>query len=337
MDFGIVAMASCVGEPYDVAGEARRLGINHHVVATMGFRTLHRAPAGVTTTDLGVAAADAALTRAGLRTSDVDFLVAASGNVPEYLHWDVSTAIARDLGLRGVPTLALTQACLSATLAFETIAGLFLTRDEVRTVLLVSAERVSDAHVNRLGNGTTADSDGAVAAVLRRDHRSLRWLASEHLTDPAYADFFRLEYGGSAVPEAPPGRSNRDIDHGYSIFTFFQGDAERFSEYATMTDARIAQAVDGACKRAGVRREDLSRVVLLHANQVAMRNAAAALSVPLDRTNAELAAAMGHFGGMDPLVSLDVMMERGELRPGELVALAGMSSGLHWFCTLVEV
>ncbi|KAF0646840.1 MULTISPECIES: 3-oxoacyl-ACP synthase III family protein [Streptomyces] len=337
VNFGIAAMASCVGEPYDVAGESQRLGINPHVVATMGFRTLHKAPAGVTTTDLGVAAAEAALAKAGLDTSDVDFLVTASGNLPEYLHWDVSTAIARDLGLRGVPTLSLTQACLSAVLAFEAVAGLFLTRGELRTVLLVSAERVSDAHVNRLGNGTTADSDGAVAAVLRRDHQSLRWLASEQLTDPTYADFFRLEYGGNAAPVAPPGRSNRDIDHGYSIFTFFQGDAERFSAYATMTDARIAEAVDGACKRAAVRRADLSRVILLHANQVAMCNAAAALGVPLGRTNAELAAALGHFGGMDPLVSLDIMMERGELVPGDLVALAGMSSGLHWFCTLLEV
>ncbi|WP_078865486.1 3-oxoacyl-[acyl-carrier-protein] synthase III C-terminal domain-containing protein [Streptomyces sp. NRRL S-1896] len=57
----------------------------------------------------------------------------------------------------------------------------------------------------------------------------------------------------------------------------------------------------------------------------------------MGRTNAELAAPLGHFGGMDPLVSLDIMMERGELVPGDLVALAGMSSGLHWFCTLLEV
>ncbi|MDF6066237.1 3-oxoacyl-ACP synthase [Streptomyces sp. JH010] len=337
VEFGVVAMASCLGEPYDVAGEGQRLGVNSHMVKTMGFQTLHKAPDGVTTADFGVSAAAAALARAGLDTSDVDLLVTASGNLPEYLHWDLSTAIARDLKLRDTPTLCLTQACLSAVLAFETIAGLFLTRSELQTVLLVSAERVSDAHVNRLGNGTTADSDGAVAAVVRRGHQSLRWLASEQLTDPTYSDFFRLEYGGSAAPVAPPGRSNRDVDHGHSIFTFFRGDADRFSAYATMTNARIAEAIDGACKRADVQRADISRVILLHANQVAMRNAAAALNVPLEQTNAELAAALGHFGGMDPLVSLDVMMERGELRPGDLVALAGMSSGLHWFCTLVEV
>ncbi|MFE3097608.1 3-oxoacyl-ACP synthase III family protein [Streptomyces sp. NPDC059248] len=330
-------MASSIGEPYDVVEEARRHGVNQHLVRSMGFRTLHRAPPGVTTTEFGVAAASAAMTKAGLDASDIDFLVVASGNLPEYFHWDLSTAIARDLGLRGVPTLSLSQGCLSAVLAFENIAGLFATRGEVGTVLHISAERVSDEHVNRLGNGTTADSDGAVAAVLRRGHPSLRWLASEQLTDAAYADFFRLEYGGNAAPVPPAGRSNRDVDAGYSIFRYFDGDAERFSAYAEMTDARIAEAVDGACKRAGVQRADLSQVILLHANQVALRNAAGALGIPLERTNADLAASLGHFGGMDPLLCLDIYTDRGAFRPGDLVALAGMSSGLHWFCTLIEV
>lgn len=337
VDYGIAALASVLGEPNDVAEEARVSGVNPQVVATMGFRTVHKAPPGATTTMFGVAAARAALDKAGLDVSHVDYLVVASSNVPEYLQWDLSTAVARDLGLRDTPTLSLTQGCLASVQAFEYIAGLFAIRSELQTVLLVSAELICEEHVNRLGSGTNADSDGAVAVVLRRGHPSLRWLASEQLTDPAYADFFRLEYGGSAAPFPPSGRSNRDIDPARAIFDFFEGDARPFAEYARMTDARVADAVDGACKRAGMQRSDLAKVILLHSNQVTLRRVADVLGIPVERTNAALAAKLGHFGGMDPLVCLDIYVSCGSFASGDVVALAGMSSGLHWFCTLIEV
>ncbi|WP_326782483.1 3-oxoacyl-ACP synthase [Streptomyces longwoodensis] len=337
VDFGIAALASVLGEPRDVAEQARNQGANPHVVATMGFRTVHKAPPGTTTTAFGVAAARAALDKAGLYLSQIDYLVVVSSNVPEYLQWDLSAAVARDLGLRDVPTLSLAQGCLSAVQAFEYIAGLFSTRSELQTVLLVSAELVCEEHTNRLGNGTNADSDGAVAAVLRRGQSSLRWLASEQLTDPAYADFFRLEYGGRAAPSPPPGRSNRDNDPARAIFDFFDGAAQPFAEYARMTDARIADAIDGACKRAGMERSDLAKIILLHSNQVTFRRVAKVLGVPLEQTNAALAAKLGHFGGLDPLVCLDIYTDRRTFAPGDKVALAGMSSGLHWFCTLLQV
>jgi 3-oxoacyl-[acyl-carrier-protein] synthase-3 len=337
VDFGIMALASSIGEPYDVVADARRYGVAAALAERMGFRTFHKAPAGATMVTFAVAAARNALDRAGVHGTEVDHLVVASASMPEYFHWDMSTAVARDLGLRDVPTLILTQACISAVLAFQYVGGLFAVRSDLRTVLFVATERICDAHVNRMTNGATADSDGAVAAVLRRDHPALRWLASEQLTDSTYADFFRLEYGGCAAPFAPAGCGNRDLDPAYSIFQFFQGDAARFAEYAAMTDARLVEAVDGACKRAGVPRADLVKIFLLHANQVALRSQAKVLGVPLSTTNADLAAALGHFGAMDPLVSLDICIGRGELTAGGVVALAGMSSGLHWACSLIEV
>ncbi|MFI6080791.1 3-oxoacyl-ACP synthase III family protein [Streptomyces sp. NPDC051217] len=337
VDFGIAGLGSCLGEPCDVLRDAHRYGVEPELVARMGFRTYHKAPAGVTTSMLAATAGRTALERAGVDASQVDYLVVASASMPEYFSWDPSTAVARELGMRGVRTLLLTQTCTSGVLAFQYIAGLFATRDDVRTVLLICPERVSEEQHGRMGSGTTADSDGAAAAVLRRGHRSLRWLATEQLTDAEYTDFYRLEYGGSAAPFPPEGRSNHDIDPAELIYRTFQGDPERFISYAQMTDARLAEVVDSACGRAGVKRAELSKLLLLNANQEAMQGMARALDVPLDRTNAELAARLGHFGSADPLVCLDICREHGELKSGERIALAGVCAGLHWFCTVLEV
>lgn len=337
VDFGMAALATSLGESEETAARAGEAVVTEEQLTALGYRSFRRAAEGVTTADLGAAAGLAALRDAGLPAEAVDHLVVANGaTVPDYLNWDVSTAIATRLGRDDVPTLLLTQGCAAAVLAFQQIAGLFAVRPEITTVLLVAVDRVSERHTARLGPATV-DSDGAVAVVLRRGHPELRWRATEQVTDAEYSDFFRLEFCGAAAPCGSDPRRNLRVDPAHQVYRHFQRTPEALVAWATEVDLRVVSAVDGACKRAGVARGDLSRLVLLNDNQRSLATVAEAAGLPVDRTNAELAATLGHFGGADPLVCLSVYRERAALAPGELVALAGMSSGMHWFCTLIEV
>ncbi|HEX5534483.1 MAG TPA: 3-oxoacyl-[acyl-carrier-protein] synthase III C-terminal domain-containing protein [Actinomycetales bacterium] len=336
VDFGMVSLGYSLGEPRDVAANASRYGVQLDFLQQLGFHTYHEVANGETTAVLGAQAGRSALRKGGVDPAEVDLLVVASTTIPEYLNWDLSAGVARELGLRGTPTLLFTQGCAATVLGFAQIAGVFATREDIQTILYVAAERVNPTHTKRLG-GSTADSDGAVAAVLQRGHSSLRWLATQEVRDSEYADFFRLEYGGSAVPVPPAGKSNLTTHPVYQVYHYFRNDQEGFHEFGRMCDRRLVEAIDGACAQAGVDRADLSRVILLHDNQPSMKKAAEDLGIPLDRTNAGLAAGLGHFGSLDPLMSLCIYQEQGDLRTGEMVALAGMSSGMCWFCTLVEV
>lgn len=64
-------------------------------------------------------------------------MVADSG-APEYLSWDASAAVARELELGTTPTLLTTQGCASAVTARQQIAGLMAVRDDIQRVLLVA-------------------------------------------------------------------------------------------------------------------------------------------------------------------------------------------------------
>jgi 3-oxoacyl-[acyl-carrier-protein] synthase-3 len=46
---------------------------------------------------------------------------------------------------------------------------------------------------------------------------------------------------------------------------------------------------------------------------------------------------VGHVGAADQLLSLAGLVERGQLRPGDLVGLLGMARGMHWACTVMEI
>jgi 3-oxoacyl-[acyl-carrier-protein] synthase-3 len=337
VDFGIAAVASALGDPQDVAGTAARYVDDPDRVLQWGYRTYHRAPEGTTSTGLAALAATRALKKAGADVSDVDLAVVADSGVPEYLHWDGSTAVAREIGLSGPPTLLLGQGCAAGVTAFQQIAGSYATRDDVNTVLLVSVNQVSEAHTNRMRTNTLLASDGAAAAVLRRGHPRLRWLATEQITDPTWTDFYRIEYGGSAVPHPPAGTSNLDIDPLALVYRHFRREPEQLARFVRKLNGRVATVVNQACANAGVHVSELAKFIFLNDNQDSIADVAKAVGIPLDRTNAALGADIGHCGGADQLICLDIYRERGELAEGDVVALAGISIGMHWFCTLLAV
>lgn len=337
VNFGMLSLASSLGEPCRAADEALLYGVSAGQLARLGYKRYRRAAEGVTTSQLGAAAGRIALERSGVDPAAVGYLIVANGaTVPEYLNWDVSTAVAAQLGLNDVPTLLLTQGCASAVLAFQQVAGMFATRPDIGTILLVAVDRVSERHVKRIG-AATVDSDGAAAIVFRRDHTSLRWLATEQVTAAEFTDFFRLEYCGSAAACVPDATRNLTVDPAYQVYRYFSDDSDGLVDWAAEVDRRVIDAVDGACRRAGVDRSELSRLILLNDSQPSLNAVARAAGLPIDRTNAQLAAMLGHFGGADPLVCLSLYHDHELLKPGDLLALAGLSSGMHWFCTLIEV
>jgi 3-oxoacyl-[acyl-carrier-protein] synthase-3 len=95
--------------------------------------------------------------------------------------------------------------------------------------------------------------------------------------------------------------------------------------------------IDSACERAGIGRGDLAHVININDGAAAIAAVAEPLGLPPERTNAVLAPDHGHMGCADQLASLGLHLERGDLASGDIVALCGISTGMHWCCTLIEV
>ncbi|MGW3566322.1 3-oxoacyl-ACP synthase III family protein [Streptomyces sp. NPDC000941] len=338
VEMGIVATGTSFGEQRGVAETAGAYVPDPEAVGALGYRTYHRVADGVTATDLAAEAAREALANAELDIVDIDLIVVGHSDVPEYPGWDSSAAVARALGAYGTPTVLCTQVCAAWSVALDHAAGAMALSADTETVLVVLVNAASEAHTNRMDFNGAIASDGAVAAVLRRGHPRLRRLSSAHFTNPEYADFFRIEFGGSAAPVPPVGRANLHADPMVGIFRHFDRDPGRFQAFMKEISGRIADVVDQALSRAGKDRTQLARLIYLNDNQQAIREAADAVGLPIERTNAELARELGHMGAADQLICLRRHIEDGEVAPGDLVALVGVAApGMHWFCTLIEV
>ncbi|MCA1218410.1 3-oxoacyl-ACP synthase III family protein [Streptomyces sp. 8L] len=339
VDFGIAALGYAFGDEQDVSTSTLKEFVDDpERVHRWGYEAFHRAAPDVTGTHLAAEAGRIALERAQLAPDDVDQVVLAVSDVPEYLNWDASAALARELKIRLKPSLLLSEGCVSGVTGIGDAAGLFAVHPRLDNILFVAVNRVSEYHRNRMRVNNSIHSDGASAAVLRRGHPAGRWLATEQFTDPDVADWFRSDYGGATAPVAPENWSVRTGANGLErVQEHFRTDPKGLRDFVGGLNRRLVEVTDLACASAGVDRADITKLIHLNDNQGSFEEIAEAFDVPVGRTNADLAKLHGHMGAADHLATLAMLTESGELVSGDLAALIGISIGMRWYCTLVRV
>jgi 3-oxoacyl-[acyl-carrier-protein] synthase-3 len=337
VSFGIRSTDVVLGDPAPVLACAADYVQDVDRIRDLGFETFHRAPDGVGVTDLAVRAGRAALAKADVPADEVDLVVFAMADVPEYLYWDASASVQSRLGAVRAESVLVNQACSGGVAAFDTAAGKFATHAEYRVALLIVANRVPDAYWNRMDSATAVVSDGAAAAVLVRGHHEHRWLATDVVTDGRYGDAARLEIGGAKQPFVAGGPAPAPMGNPVELMKRFLGpDLRSMIKFVRYNRTRNREVLERACKRAGVRPEDVDLVLHMNADARTLEDHRVHCGLTRARTNAGIAREHGHFGAADQLIALGLLRAAGTVRPGELVALTSTGNGMHWACTLLR-
>jgi 3-oxoacyl-[acyl-carrier-protein] synthase-3 len=337
-NFGMAGWGLAFGVDTDVKQAAGEYVADPERVVRWGYHTFHRAPDGVSQVDLAREAAEKALVSVDLQPGDIDLLALAISEMPDYLHWDSSAGLARELKMGGTQTLLLTEGCASGVTGLGLVAGQFAVQPDLETVLFVAVNRVSEFHRNRMNVNNAVHSDGAVAVVCRRGHPRHQWLATEQFTDPEFADWFRNDFGGGVHPRVPEDWSSATAPAGHErVQAHFNKEPKRLKEFNDLLNARGVQVVEGACRRAGISRDEVTHVIYINDSPDSIEDISRPLGIPLERTNAALSVRHGHMGAADQLTSLAQLSDAGRLPQGAVVALCGISIGMRWYCTLVRV
>ena len=342
MSYGIVAMGEALGEPVKITDDViESYTTNSEAVRSWGYRSFHRAGDDTFLTDLAVRAAGQALDVAAADAADIDLVVVAIADFAEYLCWDAAAAVQGRIGARRAEAVLINQACSSGVIAFDIVAGRFATHPDYQNALIVASNRICETYQNRMEAMMNVLSDGAAAALVRRGHERGRWLGTEVISDGNYADFFRMDTGGTKHPFRTPGapgqeglRVRNPLDR---LAELLDNDARRMLEFVQKFGGNMRSALDRLCARTGTEPGEIKRFIHLNDNQRAMGDMARALNVPRERLNGDLALDHGHFGSADQLLGLRQLMVAGELEDGDVVALTSLGSGMHWAATLLRL
>ena len=282
---------------------------------------------GETTWRMGAAAGRRALEAAGADPGQVGLIVVTSVT-PDFLTPSMSCVIQQELGCPGAMCIDINCACTGFVYGVD-MARRYLATGDVDTALVVSTEMLS--RITNYADRTTCVlfGDGAGAAVVRRG----QGLYGAHLA--ADGTGYSLMFCRQPRPPSPFTHNPPQPDE---IYARPEADGHLVMaghEVYKFAVKAMPQAVEEACKKAGLTPGQLDWVVPHQANiriiQTAMKN----LGLPMERAWVSI----GHTGNISSAtipITLDEMVKAGALHRGDKVAMVGFGAGLTYGAAVLE-
>jgi 3-oxoacyl-[acyl-carrier-protein] synthase-3 len=278
-----------------------------------GIRQRHVAAEGEFTSDLAVAAARAALARAGVAVGEVDLVVCAT-STPDHTFPATATAVQRKLGCP--PGIAFdVQAVCSGFPYALTIADQFLRLGQARTALVIGAETFSRL-MDWSDRGTSVlFGDGAGALVLGAepagDEAAPRGVLASYLgADGRHYDDLYVDGGPSTTGTTGHLRMNGQEVYRHAV-------------------AMLAASVNEVVARAGLGLDDVDWIVPHQANKRIIDAVAKRLAFPPERVLVAVDRHANTSAASIPL-ALDVAVADGRVKPGDVVVATAMGGGFTW-------
>ena len=329
---GIAGVASYLPEAWVSAAEfGAASGIPEDVfVERFGLRGKHVAADAEHVTDLARKAATRLLTELSVAPADIDAVVYFGSTWKNYPVWQAAPRIAHELGCDRAFALELDYTSCGSPVALRVAKALAVSDPRVRRVLLVGAScesRLVD-YANERARFMFNFGDGAVAALLVRDHPVNRILETSMVTDGSLSLHVRVPAGGSARPASIATVARRE--HFLDV-TDLDGMRHRLAEVSLENFLRVASE---AVKQSELSLSDVSFVIPIHMKRSMQHMLLDRLG--LDEGRSVYLEDTGHMSGVDNLLGLERLQRTGRLRDGDAVLLLAAGIGYTWAATVLR-
>ncbi|MFF9198383.1 3-oxoacyl-ACP synthase III family protein [Streptomyces sp. NPDC014779] len=285
------------------------------IVARTGIRERRRADDGTVSSDLGAAAGRRALTRAGLRSEQVDGLIVATSS-PDYVQPATACSLQTKLGLGTVPSFDVSAVCTGFIYALVSGTGLMHTFPQYERMLVVGCEVYSRILDYRDRTTCVFFGDGAGAVVLEHVPDGYGVLGTHLMADGTQLDVVGIPAGGAVEPVTADG-----VDVGRHRFRM---DGPRVWDFATHA---LPAVVKEALAAADLSVEDIDHLITHQANARLIEAVGAALGVPSHKVPLTVDR-YGNTAAASVPITLDEAVTAGRVRRGDIVVLASVGGGM---------
>ena len=280
-----------------------------------------------TVTNMSAKASRMALERAGVDSSEIDFIVFATITSDYFLPGN-GVLLQRELGLSSIGALDIKNAC-SGFLYALSVADQFIKTGMYKKILVVGAEIQSSA-LDKSDEGRSSAvifADGAGAVVLGAVEQDQPGILSSHLhSDGAYAEeLYCIAPSSSGKVRI----SQEMIDRG-DFFLKMNGNA--VFKHAIV---RFTEVIQEALEFNGVTKDDIDLLVPHQANLRISQYIQQKLQLPDQKVFNNIMYLGNTTAGTIP-IALSQAWEQGRLKQGDLVCLAAFGSGFAWASVLLR-
>lgn len=284
-----------------------------------GIKQRHVAADGELTSDLATAAAEAALSNAGLAGSDLDAIVLATAT-PDQTFPSTATRVQHNLGMTGGYAYDLQAVCAGFVFALANANALILSGMANR-VMVIGAETFSRILDWEDRATCVLFGDGAGAVILERQDgqgsAADRGILGTCLhSDGAHNRILYVSGGPSETQTAGVLRME-----GKEVF-----------KHAVQ---KLAAVADEVMEKAGVGNEDIDWIVPHQANYRIIEGTARKAKVPMEKVIVTVGEHGNTSAASIPL-ALSAGVNQGRIRPGELLLMEAIGGGLAWGSALLR-
>jgi 3-oxoacyl-[acyl-carrier-protein] synthase-3 len=296
------------------------------IVQRTGIRERRFVDPGTGTADLGTDAARAAIARAGISVSDIDFIVFAT-ITPDYFFPGGGVFVQEKLGLPTIGALDVRTQCTGFIYGLS-VAEAYVKGGFYDHILVIGSEVQSTGlDMSTAGRDVSVIfGDGAGAVVVGPCEPGKGILSSHLHAEGKYAKDLMCEAPSSI---AHPRLSHEMLDAGRHL--------PRMNGRYVFTHAvrRFPEVIREALAANGKSIGDLSLVIPHQANLRITQAVAAALEVPGEKVYSNVEK-YGNTTAASIPIALDECVEQGRIREGDLVCLAAFGSGFTWAASLIR-
>ncbi|MER7466108.1 ketoacyl-ACP synthase III family protein [Streptomyces sp. NPDC097981] len=329
------ACAAVLGRREDVRTAVAEGRYDEAEAVSDGFLSISVAEDGPAV-ELAVRAADLTMDRATVAPEEIDLVVHSSCNHQGLDHFAPASYVqGRTIGGRAA-AVEVKQYSNGGLAALEIAAAYLTARSDRAAALLTTSDVFALPGFDRYRSDKgVVFGDGGTGLVLSRQGGVARLLSTAVISDGTYGAVYLgntpfAELAGTSQDGPVDLRGRRDdylLENGELLLKIVQSLTERQQESVTV-----------ALADAGLTARDIDRWVLTNVGRtlddVDFR---AMFGIEDANTTWEWGRRVGHIGAADQIAGLTHLLENGEIRPGDRVALCGIGMGFTYACAVVEI
>ncbi len=276
------------------------------------------------TVAMGLKAARKALHYSGLKPSDIDLVIWSGEEVKEFRNWPVGPKIQKELGLNRAWSFDMQQRCGTTLVALKLARDMIRADDSLKNVLIATGYRNSDLidYENPRLRWMYYLAAGGAACIVQRDCPNNEIMEGHFMSDGTFAHDVYVPAGGSACPMTPEYLKKR---RQYLEVFDPEGMKKRLEKISL---SNWLFCIDKALEKSGYTRKDVSYLDTLLVKRSAHDSLVRELGLRPAQTR--YLEEFGHHGQNDQLLSLELAVEEGKIKDGDLILMISAGIGYAW-------
>ncbi|CAM2865382.1 3-oxoacyl-ACP synthase [Paenibacillus sediminis] len=282
------------------------------------------------TCEMGIRAAREALRKANFDPLDIDLVIYIGEEHKEYPVWTAALKLQEEIGAKNAWGFDVALRCGTTIMALKVAKSMMLSDPQIRTVLLAGGYRNVDLidYDNPRTRFMFNLAAGGGAILLQKGYRENQLLESHLITDGSFSEDVVVRAGGTKRPMTSEALEQRlnflDVPNP-------EGMKQRLE---TKSMDNFLRSIRECVAKSGYSEKDIGYLGILHMKKSAHDYVLRELG--LKQEQSIYLHEYGHIGQIDQILSLELGIQQGKIKGGDLVVLVSAGIGYAWGATALK-